>query len=122
MKTIIIILLSLLMASCPALQIKKQVIPATPTAAEPTDKSVNIKIKVKTNEQSLENVVTDLNGIYGLPRVEISAFRTETGEIIVMKKLYYGVDERVFVIVSIVNDRVLLIDTVHSPVVLRGDK
>ena len=63
-----------------------------------------------------ENVVTDLNGIYGLPRVEIFAFRAESGESIVRKKLYYGIDEKVFVIVSIVNDRVLLIDTVHSPV------
>lgn len=116
MKTIIIIIVSLLMVGgCIPLQIKKQVIPATPIVAAPMDKSVNIKIKVKTNEQSLENVVSGLNDIYGLPRVEISAFRTETGKIIVMKKLYYGVDEKVFVIVSIVNDRVLLIDTVHTP-------
>lgn len=123
MKTIIIILLSLLMVGgCIPLQIKKQVIPVAPTIAEPVDKNVNIRIRVKTNEQSLENVVKDLNGIYGLPRVEIFAFRAESGESIVRKKLYYGIDEKVFVIVSIVNDRVLLIDTVHSPVVLQGDK
>lgn len=111
---IIIILLSLILAGCP-MMIKKQTIPATLTVPESTNKNVSIDIKVKTNEQSLEKVVLELNNIYGLPRAEISAFRTEGGEIIVMKKLYYGVNERVFVIVSIVNDRVLLIDTVHSP-------
>lgn len=116
MKKLIIILLSLILAGCIfPLQIKKQVIPVAPTVVKPVDKSVNIKIKVKTNEQSLEKVVLNLNNIYGKPTVEIVAFRTEAGNIIVMKKLYYGVNDKIFVIVSIVNDRVLLIDTVHSP-------
>ena len=33
-----------------------------------------------------------------------------------MKKLYYKIDEKVFTIVSIVNDIIILIDTVHAPI------
>ena len=115
-KTIIIVLLSLPMVGCIfPLQIKKQAVPTAPIIQEPVDKSVNIKIKVKTNEKSLENAVEDLNKIYDPPYVEIFAFFTKDGRRIVRKKLYYGVDGKVFVIVSIVNDEVLFIDTVHSP-------
>jgi len=111
------------MVSCVPLQIRKQVIPTAPTVAEPVDKSVNIRIKVKANEQSLENAVEDLDKIYDPPRVEIFAFYTKDGRRIVRKKLYYyGKDGKVFAIVSIVNDWVLYIDTVHPPVVLRGEK
>ena len=112
---IIIILLSLILAACIPMMVKKQIIPVTPAVPEPTNRNVNIDIKVKSNERALESVVLELNGIYGKPTVEIVAFRTEAGNIIVMKKLYYGVNDKIFVIVSIVNDRVLLIDTVHSP-------
>jgi len=116
MKTTIIILLSLLMIGCVPL-IKKQIIPVdVSTILESVDKEISVKIKIKNNEQSLENVVSDLNGIYGDPIVEISAFRSDVGKIIVMKKLYYQIDGKTFVIVSIVNDKVLLIDTVHAPI------
>ena len=111
-----IVLLSLLTVGCiMPLQIKKQVIPVTPTVAEPVDKNVNIRIKVKANEQSLENAVEDLNKIYAPPYVEIFAFHTKDGTRIVRKKLYYQIDKNRFTIVSIVNDEVLFIDTVHSP-------
>ena len=115
MKRIIIISMSLLMIGCIPAMIKKQIIPATPAIVEPIDKKVSIDVKVKSNERALGSVVLELNSIYGKPTVEISAFRSETGEIIVMKKLYYDVTKKIFVIVSIINDRVLLIDTVHSP-------
>jgi len=113
---IIILLLSLILAgtACIPAMVKKQITPVPPVL-EPTNKNVSIDIKVKSNEKALESVVLELNGIYGEPTIEVSAFRTEGGESIVMKKLYYGINEKVFVIVSIVNDRVLLIDTVHSP-------
>ncbi len=110
MKRIIIILLSLLVLMAGCVPVMRQTIPATAAV----DKEVKIGIKVQRNEKSLEDVVLELNAVYGKPTIEISAFRSETGRIIVMKKLYYGVDDKVFVVVSIVNDRVLLIDTVHS--------
>ncbi len=115
MKKLIIILLSLMLVGCIPMMIKKQLVPTAPAVLEPTNKNVSIDIKVKSNEKALESVVLELNGVYGEPTIEINAFRSEAGKIIVMKKLYYGVDEKVFVIVSIVNDRILLIDTVHSP-------
>ena len=120
MKRIIVILVSLLMVGCPSLMIKKQVIPVDDSiismAKKPiVDQEISIKVKVKSNEKSLESAVSDLNSIYGSPTVEINALRDEGGKIIIMKKLYYQISEKVFIVVSIVNDQVQLIDTVHSP-------
>ena len=118
MKRIIIILVSLFIVGCPSM-FKKQIIPIDPiiSAVEKPmiDKEVSIKVKVKSNEKSLESAVADLNSIYGSPTVEINALPDEDGKIIIMKKLYYDVSERIFIVVSIVNDQVLFIDTVHSP-------
>ena len=116
-RRIIIILLSLIMIGCIPLVVKKQIIPIDPIVAPKIteDKKVNIRVKVKSNEKSLESAVADLNSIYGAPTVEINAFRNEDGKIIIMKKLYYQINEKVFIVVSIVNDQVQLIDTVHSP-------
>ncbi len=122
MKRIIVILLSLLMIGCISsakqLVVKKQIVPIDPVAAPRIieDKEVSIKVKVKSNEKSLERAVSDLNNIYGAPSVEINALRDEDGKIIIMKKLYYKIDEKVFTIVSIVNDIIILIDTVHAPI------
>lgn len=116
MKRIIVIMLSLLMVSCIPI-IKKQIIPTEEVVAPKIikDKEVSIKVKVKSNGESLEDAASELNNIYGLPTVEINAFCDEDGKIIIMKKLYYDVSEKIFIVVSIVNDQVLFIDTVHSP-------
>jgi len=118
MGKIIVIILSLLMMGCITWTTKKQTASFDPTASPRfiEEKEISIKVKVKENEQSLEDVVSDLNGIYGLPSLEINAFRSEVGETIVMKKLYYQIDRKSFIVVGIVNDRVMSIDTIHSPV------
>lgn len=117
MNKTIIILLSLLTVGCIPLAVGKQIIPIdlleVPKNVEV--KEVNIKVKVKKNEKSLESAIVDLNNIYGPPIIEINALRDEDGKIIIMKKLYYQINERIFTVVSIVNDRILLIDTVHNP-------
>ena len=126
MKRIIVILVSLLMVGCIPLMVgclplkqllvKKQVMPINPAIASVVDKEVSIKIKIKDNEQSLEEAVSDLNLIYGDPVVFISAFRSKDGKITVFKKLYYGIDKKVFTIVSVVNDEVIFVDTIHPPI------
>ena len=72
-----------------------------------------VKINIKGEESTLKEVLANLNAIYGKPTVEVSAFQLETGVFVVMQKLYYRISGITFVVVSIVNDKVLFIDTVH---------
>ena len=122
MNRVIIILISLLMVGCIPMAGNRQIVPVDPLAnprfmekKEAKEVGIKVKIKVKSNEKSLERAVSDLNNIYGDPVVEINAIRSGDDEIIIMKKLYYQIDEKIFIVVSIVNDRVILIDTIHSP-------
>ena len=87
---------------------------STPVIINKTSSEVMVRVKVQS-DQNLAKVVEDLNKIYGKPTVEISAFQDDNGRTIVMKKLYYVKDKQTFVVVSVVNDKVLLIDTVHVP-------
>ena len=117
MKQLIIILISLSMSmmGCIPMVVKKQIIPVDPLAKPRfVEKEISIKVRVKSNEKSLVRAVKELNDIYGDPSVEMFTVPTKDGDVVI-KKLYYTVDAKVFSIVTIVNDKVKMIDTVHSP-------
>jgi len=74
-----------------------------------------VTIKIKKGEESLSETVKTLIEVYGKPTMKVNAFRTNSGEFVIMKKMYFRIDEITFIIVSVVNDKILLIDTVHVP-------
>ncbi len=90
------------------------------TDAIDTDKlneegKIEVRIKVRKSNPSLQWTIEDLNKFYGKPTVELSAFRLENNETIILKKLYYQIDKKTFVIVSIIDNEVQFIDTIHAP-------
>ena len=106
LSLIVLSLLGFLLVGCSAL------LPALVHKVPPEVSEV--RIKIATGEDALKDVVLSLNATYGKPTIEVSAFRLETGEFVVMKKLYFYIDDNTFVVVSVVNDKTLMIDTIHG--------
>ena len=103
------LIILLLVIGCAPL--RKMAAPDCPDAVEE-----RIRVSIKTHRgEALANVVSDLNIVYGEPTIEVSAFRDESGKYTVMEKLYYKIDDNKFVVVSVVNEKILMIDTVHVP-------
>ena len=109
-KPLTIILVFLFIGCVPIL--REKVAPVEPCPEVFTE---GVLIKIGKGDNSLKDTVSGLNDIYGDPTVEISAFRSDSGEIVIMKKLYYSINEGAFMVVSVVNGKVLMIDTVHAP-------
>lgn len=80
--------------------------------------STNINIEVKTyNDSGFAETLKSLNDIYGKPIPEINAFFDDKGNRIIRKKLYYWINSKTVTIVSIVNNKVIFIETTHIPIV-----